>query len=331
MNEILINKYRQQLMGLAAIGVILVHSNGVVAWPSIISFAFGCGGIGVYMFVFLSAIGLYLSLKQEKKSKKKEFYMHRFTRVLLPYLCISVTWYGVKYLIIEQNFVGFLWETSLLSYWFEHKGAWFVAMLIPVYLIFPWFYDWVETEDRNKKIFSSLIILVITTFVVAFGFPVLFHHISQVLCSYIIYLAGYYEAEKVYNKEFNGMRLSILSAVLFVIRTITPLRHIAFISDITWAMFGITILITAAWLLDKMDCKPINIILSFFGKYSLEMYLWNIFLIQIIQYFKITESLGVLGKMSGYAAYGIVVCCGVALSVVYGKFAGKLSKKICVA
>ena len=266
MNEILINKYRQQLMGLAAIGVILVHSNGVVAWPSIISFAFGCGGIGVYMFVFLSAIGLYLSLKQEKKSKKKEFYMHRFTRVLLPYLCISVTWYGVKYLIIEQNFVGFLWETSLLSYWFEHKGAWFVAMLIPVYLIFPWFYDWVETEDRNKKIFSSLIILVITTFVVAFGFPVLFHHISQVLCSYIIYLAGYYEAEKVYNKEFNGMRLSVLSAVLFVIRTITPLRHIAFISDITWAMFGITILITAAWLLDKMDCTPINIILAFFGK-----------------------------------------------------------------
>lgn len=132
----MLNRYRQQLMGIAAIGVIIVHSNGVVDWPYLISYLFGFGGIGVYMFVFLSAIGLYMSLsKQEKKGKKIEFYIRRFTRVIFPYLCMAVTWYGVKYLIIEKDFFHFLWETSLLSYWFEHRGAWFVAMLIPAYLI----------------------------------------------------------------------------------------------------------------------------------------------------------------------------------------------------
>lgn len=60
MNETLINKYRQQLMEIAAIGVLLVHSNGVVAWYLF----WGRGGIGVYMFVFLSTVGLYLSLSK---------------------------------------------------------------------------------------------------------------------------------------------------------------------------------------------------------------------------------------------------------------------------
>ncbi len=330
MNELLINKYRQQIMGIAAIGVVLVHSNGMVPWPSIISFFCGCGGIGVYIFVFLSATGLYLSLsKREEKNRKTHFYMCRFAKVLLPYLCIAVTWYGVKYLIIERKFICFLWETSLLSYWFEHKGAWFVAMLIPVYLIYPWFYDWVEKGNRNRKILVCFLILVTISFVLDFKFPEFYHHISQVLCSYIVYLIGYFEAEKVLKNEFRGMKLSILCAAFFIVRTITPLRKIAFISDITWAMFGITILIVVAWILDKINCKQINIFLGFFGKYSLEMYLWNIFMIQIIQYFRIIDLLKPFGKLSGYAAYGIVVCCGIILSVVYGKLTGILSKRLC--
>lgn len=54
---------RSQIMGIAAIGVLMVHSNEIVEWPSVVSKAFGFGGTGVYIFVFLSAIGLYNSLK----------------------------------------------------------------------------------------------------------------------------------------------------------------------------------------------------------------------------------------------------------------------------
>lgn len=58
-----IKDYRSQIMGIAAIGVLLVHSNEIVNWPSVVSKAFGFGGTGVYIFVFLSAIGLCNSLK----------------------------------------------------------------------------------------------------------------------------------------------------------------------------------------------------------------------------------------------------------------------------
>lgn len=76
----LINQYRNQLMGIAAIGVLCVHSNSIVNLPSYLNSLFGYGGIGVYIFVFLSSIGLYCSLKSRGGYKKSEFYKRRFQR-----------------------------------------------------------------------------------------------------------------------------------------------------------------------------------------------------------------------------------------------------------
>ena len=58
-----INKYRVELMGMGAIGVLMVHSTGVILLPNILNKIFVYGGIGVYIFIFLSGIGLYNSLK----------------------------------------------------------------------------------------------------------------------------------------------------------------------------------------------------------------------------------------------------------------------------
>lgn len=54
MNDLSINKYRKQLMGIAAIGVLLVHSRNIIVLPKSVSELFSYGGIGVYIFVFLS-------------------------------------------------------------------------------------------------------------------------------------------------------------------------------------------------------------------------------------------------------------------------------------
>ena len=113
----LIKRYRNQLMGIAAIGVVCVHSNSIVNWPDFLGTLFGYGGIGVYIFVFLSSIGLYNSLKSRGGGyKKAEFYKRRFQRVIVPYLLIAATWYGIKYLLIQQNPTGFFYELSTLSF-----------------------------------------------------------------------------------------------------------------------------------------------------------------------------------------------------------------------
>lgn len=276
------------------------------------------------MFSFLSAVGLYLSLSRQ--THKADFYMHRFTRVLIPYILIAGTWYGLRYLIIEHNIISFLYNICLLSFWLEHRGAWYVAMLIPAYLIFPWFYEWAETGNRNKKVFGCLILLLILSLIIAFTLPELFKHISQVLCCYIVYLIGYHEALAIKIRNFNSISLSILCTIFFIIRTVTPLRQITSISSITWAMFGIALLVFFARILNWINWTPLNSFLGFWGKYSLELYLWNIFLLQFVQHFGIADLLKPLGNLSGYVIYGTVIGCGIILSIMYGDLTKMISK-----
>ena len=58
-----ISNKRTQIMGIASLGIILVHSIDIVAWSPNLEKLSGFGGTGVYIFVFLSAIGLFHSLK----------------------------------------------------------------------------------------------------------------------------------------------------------------------------------------------------------------------------------------------------------------------------
>lgn len=54
---------RVLVMGVATVGILLVHSINIVKWPAFMQKLFEFGGLGVYIFVFLSSIGLYNSLK----------------------------------------------------------------------------------------------------------------------------------------------------------------------------------------------------------------------------------------------------------------------------
>ena len=64
-----ISNKRTQIMGIASLGIILVHSIDIVAWSPNLEKLFGFGGTGVYIFVFLSAIGLFHSLKSRGGGK----------------------------------------------------------------------------------------------------------------------------------------------------------------------------------------------------------------------------------------------------------------------
>ncbi len=327
-NNVLIQKYRQQLMGIAAIGVLFVHANGIVPYPYFVALLFSYGGIGVYIFVFLSAIGLYRSLNVLKRNKS-DFFKRRFIRVFIPYFLIAGTWYGIKYLIFEKNALNFFYEISTLSFWIEHKGAWYIAMLVPVYLVFPWFYDWTESGSRNKKIIRCTVIVSALSVILSIAKPELFNHLSRFLGSVIVYLIGYYEAEKVENGTFKGTLLSTVSVLLhIVILCIPPLKQNGFTAHITWAMLSIPILLISAKFLDKINCASINSFFGFFGKHSLELYLWNIFTIQMLEYFNIADLLKSLGVFSGYIAYGIVLFVGIILSIIYEKLSSRIQQRL---
>lgn len=218
-------------MGIATLGVLCVHSESVVVLPKVISKLFSYGGIGVYIFVFLSAIGLYYSLSShEGEYKKTEFYKRRIQRVFIPYLMIAATWYGIKYLFIQHDVAWFFYELSTASFWIGHHGAWYVAMLVPVYIIFPFFYDWVEGIHGRKKISRTIKVAVVglTASIVALTVcivnPPLYQHLSQVLLSIIVYIVGYYYADRVKTGRYNGYGVSILCVVIYIVKSITPIK-----------------------------------------------------------------------------------------------------------
>ena len=66
MNSNLLSKYRTELFGISTIGILIVHSNDVIqaggTLTELIRKLFAFGGIAVYVFVFLSGIGLYFSI-----------------------------------------------------------------------------------------------------------------------------------------------------------------------------------------------------------------------------------------------------------------------------
>ena len=108
----------------------------------------------------------------------------------------------------------------------------------------------------------------------------------------------------------------------------TPLKNFEFITNITWAMLGFPITFISAWLLDILHSNVVNAALGFFGKHSLEMYLWNIFVIQAVLVFNIDDTLKRTGDVYGFLTYGLVIIAGCLLSVAYGKLSEIVAKKL---
>lgn len=68
----LLSKYRTELMGFSAIGIIMCHACGNdVAMPSILWKVCSLGQLGVSLFFLLSGMGLYYSLKKSDLVNKR--------------------------------------------------------------------------------------------------------------------------------------------------------------------------------------------------------------------------------------------------------------------
>ena len=75
-----LTEYRNELFGIATLMIVLCHSVSIVPFPESLGHLISYGTMGVNIFLFLSGIGLYYSLKNN--GDYLEFYKKRFVRVL---------------------------------------------------------------------------------------------------------------------------------------------------------------------------------------------------------------------------------------------------------
>lgn len=77
------------------------------------------GNVGVEIFLFMSGICLYFSMKH---STIKEFYVKRLLRIWIPFILIDWVYFFYDDITRHANYILFLKDISLYSFWSMGRG-----------------------------------------------------------------------------------------------------------------------------------------------------------------------------------------------------------------
>ena len=153
-----VSKYRTELMGIAIILIMLSYSNVVIpvsalsnGYNTVKSIAQG----GVDIFLFLSGLGCYYSLK--KHGSVLSFYVRRIVRIFPTYLLIVP--FRIVVDVLEDGYtpLGAVRRYSLISFFLDGTlVTWFLAGLILLYFLFPLMYI---ILIKKEKAFLGILLL----------------------------------------------------------------------------------------------------------------------------------------------------------------------------
>ena len=135
-----LSRCRSELMGLAALWVMLFHAYSLSFIFVPLDAVKSAGFAGVDVFILLSAIGLYVSLSKGS-GDIRAFFLRRAVRILPAYGTV-VGGYSLGLLLSGR--IGLpllLWNLSTLYYWFGIPGAfnWYIPALLAFYAISPFY------------------------------------------------------------------------------------------------------------------------------------------------------------------------------------------------
>ena len=157
----LITKYRGQIMGFAAIIVVLLHFfvelYSDFRFP-IVTTILKRGNIGVDIFLFVSGMGLFFSMT--KDSNTLSFYQKRIRRVIIPALIISLPYWLLVGILVNKDTVGmFLLNWTGLSLWTHGiTTIWYVSLIMLLYLVYPLIF----AIQRKHSVIIIIIVTIIT-------------------------------------------------------------------------------------------------------------------------------------------------------------------------
>lgn len=114
-------RHRSEIYAVFALWIVFFHCNSYVGFPEggpvlwFIGKGLGAGHLGVDVFLFFSAAGMYQSFR---KHSVREFYIHRIRRLVVPYLICAVVYYGwYDFVYARDGVLQFLLNTTTISWW----------------------------------------------------------------------------------------------------------------------------------------------------------------------------------------------------------------------
>ena len=166
-----------------------------------------------------------------------------------------------------------LLNISTISFWTEHKGTWFIAMLIPLYAITP-VHDWILKKIKYPQLYTLLMLIAIE------GLSCIHVQIANDYVTNIIdnirhvvvhlppFFIGYMFAPMAKEQRCVSSVWMLITPLIIMIAM--KVLHIGY-----WPVFLVFIFLPILCWGIKHCGKAIDSILSFFGIISLESYLLN--------------------------------------------------------
>lgn len=277
-----INLYRVEIMGFAALIITVMHlfvSFYEDAQIPYLTILLKRGNIGVDIFLLLSGCGLFYSM--EKSSDILYFYKKRIKRVLIPYAILSLPYWLLLYWYVHKNLCQLLKDITLVSFWTQGiTHYWFVAFILPVYLLYPWIYR------LQKKNSDTILILCVFFVIISLSLALFarntYDRIEIAITRVPVFLMGSYLGEILQLKENCKAKKGVfnlyfgISLVLFVGSVILNNR-VQFLADMFYRYgsggVALFLILAVSFILNINSNGAISKMLCYFGTITLEIYI----------------------------------------------------------
>lgn len=279
-----ISKYRSELMGVAILGVMLIH---MLSWLGYVQPPFSLSvkllrqaAFLVYTegFLFFSGLGLYYSFT--KDSRLGRFYSRRFKRLWVPYLLLAIPFYFYMDIIRDGRGGQFTMDvTTLTNLFVRNNGMWYIAFTAILYAVFPFAYK--SVVDKGKMKWGRLAFIIflcvaldasLYIFAPQWYGPVRIGY-SKLSAFFLGMGAGYLS----FRHERFGKITFLVVLLTFVV---LYLPHNDFLDAYAGIMQRVLAIIVLCWLFPYLH-HALLAVFRWFGKYTLELYILHMFLLNL--------------------------------------------------
>lgn len=282
----LASSYRQEIMGIACIMIMGCHCT--FQWPDsflmkIVKTAVqNSGNVGVEIFLLVSGIGLCFAY--EKCTDLKQFYLHRYVRLLVPYLILCVPYWVWRDLYVGKD--NFFMDVFQLT--FPLKGIityWYITASAGFYLVFPLVYNWINGKYRllqggTREMRTTILCFLscIVLLVLMYRHPTLYRNCEIGLTRFVVFVIGCYLGNHVKEEKMIPAHWILLSGIITI--SVPLLFQMVSMHDywyrVFYWFFGWALLVVLMWVLHFDWMGKLRKAFRFCGERSIELYITHV-------------------------------------------------------
>lgn len=272
----LIGSTRTAIMGIAALWIMIFHGTIEVPLNGIMTFI-KIGYLGVDIFMFMSGFSMYHSFKISGDCNYSEFIKRRLARILPTFIPFAIIWY-IGYIFENYGTIELLQEGMCTKeFWITMLTfRWFVPCILFCYFITPIIQ---KVFDKFGFKYGTLVLMILPIIMGSFAFigsSVALMFLLRIPTYIIGYFYGANEQKKI--KLYPRVGIIILGYMVYYFLLKNYSDNYLCDTGLYWypAIFiSSSMIVCLAYLSTYVKSKWIN----FLGKYSLEVYLWHVFIL----------------------------------------------------